>query len=73
MCVCPYARHGFPCVLQGSELGRRSGLGAIEWLRVVLDEAHTIRNSDTQQAKVSQHTSNCMCKQNSRMLLVLSS
>jgi hypothetical protein len=40
------------CNAQGDQLGRRSGLGAVEWLRVVLDEAHTIRNSETQQAKV---------------------
>jgi hypothetical protein len=39
-------------VAQGNELGRRNGLGSVEWLRVVLDEAHTIRNSETQQAKV---------------------
>lgn len=29
-----------------------SGLFGVQWLRVVLDEAHTIRNSETQQAKV---------------------
>jgi hypothetical protein len=44
--------------MQGDQLGRRNGLGSVDWLRVVLDEAHNIRNSDTQQAKVRQL---CIC------------
>jgi replicative superfamily II helicase len=37
------------------DVGARGGSGLFgqQWLRVVLDEAHTIRNSETQQAKVS--------------------
>jgi hypothetical protein len=36
------------------DVGVRGGGGLLgqQWLRVVLDEAHTIRNSETQQAKV---------------------
>lgn len=30
----------------------RRGLVAVNWLRVVLDEAHTIKNVNTQQTKV---------------------
>lgn len=37
-----------------ADVGLRGGAGlcGVQWLRVVLDEAHTIRNSNTQQAKV---------------------
>jgi SWI/SNF-related matrix-associated actin-dependent regulator of chromatin subfamily A3 len=36
------------------DVGLRGGSGLLgqQWLRVVLDEAHTIRNSETQQARV---------------------
>jgi SWI/SNF-related matrix-associated actin-dependent regulator of chromatin subfamily A3 len=45
------------------DMGLRGGQGllGVTWLRLVLDEAHTIRNSETQQAKVCYKQPECVC------------
>jgi SNF2 family DNA or RNA helicase len=49
------------------DVGLRGGGGLFgqQWLRVVLDEAHTIRNSETQQAKVRSNILRKFCNADS--------
>ncbi len=39
--------------LSAVQMSGRSGLLAVQWLRVVLDEAHTVKNAATQQVRLT--------------------